>query len=391
MKDKFTSKLHTWNLTSQKVLIRCVLNVPTNDGKILQDHRVKASLPTIDLILKKQGLPILITHIGRPTHHDPNLSTYILVPWFKEHGYSVQFVESLEQLSTINHQPNSIVIFENLRFFKGEQQQDSSFAQMLARSADFFVQDAFATLHRSDASMTLVPSYFDTDHKTLGLCCEREFSMLEPLHTNPKRPYVTILGGGKVHDKLPLLEHMIDHADVIMICPAIVFTFLYALEKPVGKSLIDTKSVDTCLKLITKAQQKSVPLLFPVDYQVAHQTINGVLSTTTHDELNADDVGISIGPKTVAEWKPYIQQAQSIFYNSGMGFLSRPETLEGAHQILSLIAESQSYSVVGGGESVGIVKKFNLADHLSFVSTGGGATLAYLADASLPGLNAIID
>ena len=120
------------------------------------------------------------------------------------------------------------------------------------------------------------------------------------------------------------------------------------------------------------------------------QIIN-VLSTTTHDELNADDVGISIGPKTVAEWKPYIQQAQSIFYNSGMGFLSRPETLEGAHQILSLIAESQSYSVVGGGESVGIVKKFNLADHLSFVSTGGGATLAYLADASLPGLNAIID
>lgn len=391
MKDKFISKLHSWNLESKKVLVRCDLNIPTLNGKIIQDHRLNAFAPTLNLILEKKGIPLLITHIGRPANHDPMLSTQILLPWFTQRGYSTQFVDSLEQLSTINPAFGTVVIFENLRFFKGEKSCDDSFAQSLAQSADFFVQDAFATLHRSDASMTLVPSHFDNDHKTLGLCCERELTMLEPLRTDPKRPFVTILGGGKVHDKLPLLDHMIDHADVIMLCPAIVFTFLQALGKPVGKSLVDTQSIQQCLQLIDKAHKKSVQLLFPLDYQVAHQTINGPLSTTLHDELAAEDVGMSVGPQTIAAWKPYIQQAQSIFYNSGMGFLSRPETLEGAHQILSLIARSQSYSVVGGGESVGIVEMFKLADHLSFVSTGGGATLAYLAGSPLPGLNAIID
>jgi phosphoglycerate kinase len=214
--------------------------------------------------------------------------------------------------------------------------------------------------------------------------------MLNRLIDDPARPYIIILGGGKVPDKITLLEQMLDRVDTIMLCPAIVFTFLLAQGHNVGSSLVDPESIDRCREFINRAHDNNVTLLFPHDYQVAHTTINGPLRNIDAREFTEHDSGISIGPKTIDAWKNYIEQAGSIFYNSGMGFLSRPETLHGAHDLLAVISESSAYTVIGGGESAAIAERFHLNHRFDFVSTGGGATLAYLTGKALPGLEAII-
>ena len=244
------SHLHTAELSDLRVFLRADLNVPLYEGHIQNDFRLKALRPTLDLLLKKKARVILATHIGRPQGFDKKLSTQVLVKWFENHNYPIAWVASLEQahLQSEHLAPQTILLLENMRFYKGEQSQNqqerAAFAEQLKKLGDYYVNDAFALLHRDDTSITLLPQLYTKKHKTIGLLVERELDTLSDLFAKPKRPFMIIIGGGKVKDKLPFIEQLLDKVDIIMILPALVFTFLKAMGQEVGLSLVDTELLE---------------------------------------------------------------------------------------------------------------------------------------------------
>ncbi|MCX5922044.1 MAG: phosphoglycerate kinase [Candidatus Dependentiae bacterium] len=384
------SALPTWDLTNKRVLVRADLNVPLANGAIAHDYRLQSILPTIDLIQKNGGKVIIITHMGRPKKPTAELSTKNLIPWFEKKGYTITWTDNLNDAYNKSlEDQKSILLCENLRFFPGEKGGDATFAQSLARLGDYYVNDAFAAMHRGDTSITLVPTYFAPDKRTIGLLVEKEITTLDKLLTSSKKSFVLILGGGKVVEKLRLIENMLDKVQTILLCPAIVFTFLKALGKPVGKSLVDQTALTICANLMEQAQQKKVSLEFPIDYQIATDNINGPLSLVEADAFPANGIGISIGPKTVELFKEHINNAHTIFFNAAMGFGDRKETVEGTTALLHAVAESNAFSVVGGGDSVAATETLNIHDRIDYLSTGGGATLTYLSSQTLPGLVAL--
>jgi phosphoglycerate kinase len=336
--------------------------------------------------LKKGGQIILATHLGRPEGKcNQKLSTKILLPWFQEHGYAMQFSPTFADARLTD---SPIILLENLRFFPGEQNQDPSFAQELASLADFYVNDAFGLLHRNDTSITLVPTLFDAQHCTIGLLIEHELNALDKL-IHPEHPFVVIMGGGKVTTKLPMLNHIINVVDTILLCPALVFTFMKALGFEVGNSLVDTPALAKSLVLLEEAKTKEVTLVFPEDYRVMLQGKEKKLITVDANAIPKSSMGISIGPKTLMQFSQTIKQAKTIFFNAAMGFADQPETMQELHKLLESVAQSPAFTVVGGGDSVSAVRKFGLAEKINFLSTGGGSTLAYLSGEIMPGLIAM--
>lgn len=388
----YTSTLPSIPLQDMRVIVRADLNVPITDGIIVDDYRLEALRPTIDLILKKRGLITLITHIGRPKNQEPELSTKILVPWFAKHGYTVSWAANIAQAQSLiaKHQ-NSFVILENLRFYPEEKSKDLLFAQQLKTLGDFYVNDAFATLHRDDTSITMLPSLFSHDRKTIGLLVEKELNALDPLLTNPQKPYTVVLGGGKVHDKLPVIEHLLAHVSTILLCPALSNTVLKAMGQTTGISLVDQTALSLCNAIIQKAQELSIPLLYPLDYLIALDTINGPLSYVDAEKFPARGLALSIGPRTVEHYASIIKNSRTIFFNAAMGFRAIPKSQQSGYDLLRAIASSSAYSVVGGGDSVAMVHEIGLEHSISFLSTGGGATLTYLSGKELPGLKAIYE
>lgn len=381
------SNLGALDLSKKTVFLRADLNVPLENGRILNDYKLTALIPTIELIQKKGGRIVLATHIGRPNGYQEALSTKHLVPWFAAHGYQVRLEPDIETVKK-NSNPYEIVLLENLRFFPGEQKRDPSLAQQLFKLADFYVNDAFALLHRNDTSITLLPDLFAPDKKTCGLLVEKELQALSPLQ-NPQQPFTVIVGGGKVHDKLPLISAMVGKAANILLCPAIVFTFLKAQGVEVGKSLVDETSLDEVKKLIEQARASKTELVFPVDYQIALNTLEGSLSEVAATAIPSNGVGVSIGAKTVALFEQKIKTAKTVFFNGMPGLLHRPETLTSAYALLRAMANSNAYRVVGGGESVTAAEQGGVAKKMDYCSTGGGATLAYITGEIMPGLEAL--
>ncbi len=385
------SHLHSFDLKNQRIFLRADLNVLSAEGKIKNDFRLQAILPTIDLILKKGGKIILATHIDRPKKYDANLSTKHLIAWFCKQGYEIDFAENPDQ-ATIksNESPSAIILLENLRFFAGEQTHDERFAQLLAASADYYVNDAFGLVHRKDTSITLLPELFPFDRRTVGLLIEKELTELHKLLDKPAQPFVLILGGAKLNTKIPLLRSLISLVDTIILCPAIVFTFLKAEGEAVGKSFVEDALLDEARKILDHAEKKKVKIVLPIDYQIAHNELDGPLSYIDTDSFSENDIGISIGPKTSDLFYNYIVSAQTLFFNGLPGFIDRPETLLGAQKIFSAIGDSKGYTVVGGGDTVAAAYKLKSTNHIDFLSTGGGATLAYLVGEKLPGLEVFI-
>ena len=385
------STLAAQDFNNKRVLLRVDMNVPLENGVILNDYRLQAILPTIDLIQEKNGKVILASHIGRPKGADSNLSTKNLLPWFQERGYTMDFEPDLEEAPRYSFEnSDTILLLENLRFFPGEKTYDEIFAKQLADCADYYVQDAFAVLHRSDTSVTLTPHLFEKDHRLIGPLVEKELVHLNKLIADPKKPFVLIIGGGKITSKLPLLLNMLDLVDTILLCPAAVFTPLKSLGKPVGKSLVDDKKLNECKELLSEAEKKNVTIMFPVDYQVADQTIDGPLSIVDADAFSENAVGVSIGPKTAELFAQEIKSAGTIFYNGAMGFHHRPDTLEGMRSVFQAMQASNAYTVVGGGDSITTAQRLGFGDAFSFCSTGGGATLTYLSGHELPGLSPFV-
>jgi phosphoglycerate kinase len=386
-----TSLLRSLPLNNTTIFLRADLNVPIKDGKILNDYRLYAIKKTLSFLLEHHATVILATHIGRPQNQDPDLSTRYLLPWFTQHGYTIFFAEHLEQVpSLIKEHKGAIILLENLRFYPGEQDHDPYFAHQLARGADYYVNDAFATLHRTDTSITLLPELFAPEKRSIGFLVEDELQHLHRLIESPARPFSLILGGGKIDTKIPLLNNLMPHIDNLLLCPAIVCSFLKAMGKPVGLSLVDDTALATCTALLDTARTHNINVLFPLDYHIAHGSFTGPLSYADADQFPSDGIAISIGPKTYEYFGAVIRKSKTIFYNGLMGTVSRKETLDGMNAILNAMADSSGYSVVGGGDSVAATQILGHADDIDYLSTGGGATLSYLSGAPLPGLRPFV-
>ncbi len=389
--------LAEWNLTNARILLRADLNVPLINGTIADDYRLRALVPTIQLIQQKGGTIILLTHLGRPKGSDPKLSTRILIPWFAAHGLTVTYAATPHDAAQIlsahknSGLPTPILLLENLRFFSGEKARDPQFAQELAALGDYYVDDAFGSLHRTDTSITLVPALFSPEKRSIGLLVEKELITLDRLRTQAQKPFVAVIGGGKVADKLPLIKGLLSKIDTLLLCPAIVFTFMKAQGKEVGKSLIDPTELAACTDLMIQAREKNVAIGMPLDYQIVRDSMTGPLSYVDVATFPANGFGISIGPKTIAAYTAILMQAKTIFFNAAMGFARRQETLTGTEALLKALAQAPGFSVIGGGDSVAIAKQLGLEQKIGYLSTGGGAMLAAISGNELPGLKALND
>jgi phosphoglycerate kinase len=389
---KYVSDLELYNLKNKRVILRADLNVPFKNGIIADDYRLKEILPTINLIIQKGGSITLITHIGRPAHKDDNLSTRLLLDWFINKNYDIVWAASIEEAYYLAQKnTHSIILLENVRFYAQEKTADFSFARKLSSLGDFYVNDAFGALHRNDTSIALLPTFFNKSHKTIGLLVQKELNTLTRLITKPKKPFVLILGGGKVQDKLPIIQNLLKNASTILLCPAIAATFLKALGKPVGLSLTDDTHIEACRKIIEDASALNVSIIFPQDYLIAHKTLEGNLSYVCSEKFPEDGIALSIGPQTTTLYSAIAKKAHTIFFNAAMGFSHIPESTKATQLLLQAIACSPGLSVVGGGDSVAAAQQANVARDITFLSTGGGATLAFLGGKKLPGLAAIAE
>lgn len=380
-----TPTFQSWHCAEQRIFLRADLNVPLAHGTILSDHRLRAVQPTIDYLLAKDAQIILATHLGRPTAYDPALSTQQLMPWFEHHGYTITFAASPAAITKLPVQKCTIILLENLRFFPGEKAQSKTFAQELVALAPWYVNDAFGALHRTDTSITLLANCYKSTHRSIGFLIEKEIDILAQLLHHPTVPVCFILGGGKVADKLPLIEHLCSFADTIVLCPALVFTFLKAQGINVGNSLVDEASVAAIPSIMRHIKKSKTTLVFPRDYLIAHKDEHGALTYVDADKIPAEGVGIAIGPKSIDQLEKIINKSGTVFYNGMMGFGQRKETLDSIYALMNLLSDSDATTIVAGGDSVAIIDQLGLTG-ITHCITGGGSTLAYLSQQPLPGL-----
>lgn len=374
----------TFDFTHKKVLVRADLNVPFNaNGSIADDYRLKAILPLLERLIAAQATIILATHLGRPQRYEAALSTQQLCEWFKAHGYSPHFHPRLSPVVA-----PGFYVLENLRFFPGEQTGDPAFARQLAALADIYINDAFALLHRKDTSITLTPLLFPSNKRLLGPLVIDELRHLAPLVHSPQSPYVVLIGGGKVSTKLPLLTALLNKADYLIICPALCFTFLKAQGYEVGESLVENSMLEAALQFLQEAQHTKTHVIVPTDIWAMSNPPRGTFRDVSSKHLVRTDLGISLGTQSLQELIPILQKARTLFINAAMYLPTIPGSEDRFIQLLHLIEKeaSRAYSVIGGGDSVALAQQYGLTHLFDYVSTGGGATLAYISNEPLPGL-----
>ena len=375
------------DMKNKRVFLRVDLNVPLAEKSIHDDFRIQTIIPTIDSILKRGGKVILATHIGRPTKFNRYFSNKKIASWFTEHGYKIKLENDLVKAEEESHKDfEEILLLENLRFFPGEQSHDKQFALTLSKLADYYVNDAFALSHRTDASVALLPTLFPQDKRALGPLMKKELSELDKLN-NPDHPFVIMIGGAKIKSKLPLIKHFLNKADYILILPPLSFTFMAAKNISIGSSLVNYDAKKDVNEILTLAEKSSTKIIFPNDYIVSENRFHPPFSIIKENEFKNEHTGINIGPETILNFKPILENAKTIFVNGLPGILNKPETLNYSKNLLELLEESKAYTIIGGGESIAIVHKFKFENKFDFLSTGGGAALAYISGKSLPGIN----
>ncbi len=389
----------TISFNHQRVFLRVDLNVRFDDSTIINDMRLKAILPTINYIQEQGGKVVLATHIGRPpaqsTHnyYDPTLSTEKLLSWFKKHNYTIDYEPDIKKAEKKSFEGFSrILLLENLRFFNGEQMANDAFAEKLALLADLYVNDAFGALHRNDASITLLPQHFDKEKRAIGLLVEKEIAELSKIKEQPAHPFVTIIGGNKLATKLPLIKALISkpenmYPSTLVITGTLAYTFLQVKGIRVGKSPLENSYRNQVLDVLKIAKEHNIRILLPLD----HVLQNG--SICNNDTFPDDAVAYDIGPRTIAAIQALCHKAKTIFLNGTMGKFDEKSYARGTRKVIKAVAESQAYSLVGGGDAVTAVHQAGVADKIDFISTGGGATLAFLAaempEQELPGFAAL--
>lgn len=384
-----TSTLPELNLENMRVLLRVDLNIPLNGTKILNDFRLKAIQPTLDLLIQKKACITIITHIGRPKDQEPGLSTQLLIPWFKKHGYQITFAPSIEDAAKMQ-KPSQIVLLENIRFWQEEQTGCPSLAHALRNISDIFVQDAFGVLHRNDTSVVILPMLYPEQHRTIGLLVQQELLALNKILYKPKKPVLAIIGGSKIATKLPLIKNMLTIADTVVLLPAISFSFAHAHGQSVGCSLIEPNYKSTIRAILSAACKEHKKIILPLDYIVSRNSWSGPFNTIAANQFDQQDMGITIGPLTTKLYKKYITQAKTVIFNGVSGDLSYKKTCAPMRALFKAFCDSQAYSIVAGGDSLAMLEHFKLADCVSYCSSGGGSSITYLSGQPLVGLEPFV-
>lgn len=388
-----------YNLKDKRVIVRVDFNVPLNEKfEITDDTRIRAAMPTVKKILSSGGSVILMSHLGRPKDGPTNKYSlrHLLGDLESKLDMKVQFAndcigeEATEKAAALK--PGEVLLLENLRFYKEEEKGDENFAKKLALLADVYVNDAFGTAHRAHASTAIIARFFP-GASLFGYLMQDEVSSLEKVTKSPDRPLTAVLGGAKVSGKIEIINNLIDKVDNLIIGGGMMFTFIKALGGQVGNSLVEEDLIPTALNAIEKAKANGVKLLIPTDTVIADSFSNEANQKTVAANSIPDGwMGLDIGHETIQAFTEVILNSRTILWNGPMGVFEFVNFAQGTRDIALAIAKATSsgtFSLVGGGDSVAAVNKYDLADKVSYVSTGGGAMLEYIEGKELPGVKAI--
>lgn len=386
------------NVEGKKVLVRVDFNVPlSKDGNhtISDDTRIKAALPTIDYLLENNAKVILMSHLGRPKGEaNPEFSLKPVAEWLENHyGEKFHFLpsdvvvdekvkEEVEKLENGN-----LALLENTRYVKGETKNDPEFAKELSSLADLFVNDAFGTSHRAHASNVGVANNLES---AVGFLIQKEIEIMGKALENPEKPFVSILGGAKVSDKIGVIENLISKVDYILIGGGMAYTFLKAQGKEIGKSLLEEDKMDLSLELIKKAEANNVKILLPKDVVIADEIKEDAETEIVDiDNIPTDKEALDIGPKTAKEYADIINKAKTVVWNGPMGVFEVKVFANGTNEVAKALADSSATTIVGGGDSALAIEEAGYKDKITHVSTGGGASLEFLEGKTLPGIDCI--
>ncbi|MCK4932990.1 MAG: phosphoglycerate kinase [Candidatus Aminicenantes bacterium] len=388
-------QLKDLDLEGKTVFLRVDFNVFLDEeGQIRDDTRIRAALPTLNYLLEQKTKVITASHLGRPKgQFNPKLSMKSVAQRLAElitedvvlaPDVIGKDVDTLKEDLRVRQ----VLVLENLRFYEGENNNDPEFAQNLAEGIDYFVNDAFGACHRAHASIVGIPLY--VKKSAAGLLVIEELEYLNHALYSPQKPYTAIVGGAKVSDKIPILENLLNKSDNILIGGAMAYTFFAALGYDVGRSLVEEDKKDLALKILNKAKDNNTNFQLPLDHIVATEIALGKETKTVDDfPIPSDMMGLDIGPKTIQAYGAVIAQAKTILWNGPMGVFEIEEFSQGTTKIAEAVADSSALSIIGGGDLVDAVTKAGVSDRISHISTGGGASLEYIANETLPGLEAL--
>lgn len=387
------------NVKGKKVLVRCDFNVPLKEGKITDENRLVAALPTIKKLLADGGKVILCSHLGKPKGEPkPELSLAPVAARLSELlGQEVKFAADPEvvgdnaKAAVEAMKDGDCVLLENTRYRVEETKNGEAFSKELASLCDVFVNDAFGTAHRAHCSNVGVTQFVDTC--VVGYLMEKEIAFLGNAVETPVRPFVAILGGAKVADKLNVISNLLEKCDTLIIGGGMAFTFLKAQGKEVGNSLVDDTKLDYCKEMIAKAESLGKKLLLPVDAAVAAAFPNPIdaeidVKMVSADEIPADMMGLDIGPKSAELYAEAAKTAKTVVWNGPMGVFENPTLAAGTIAVAKALAETDATTIIGGGDSAAAVNQLGFGDKMSHISTGGGASLEFLEGKELPGVAA---
>ena len=383
------------DVTGKKVLVRCDFNVPQDKetGEITDNRRIKAALPTIQYLLDNNAKVILCSHLGRPKGEvNPK---YSLKPVAEELskllGKEVKLAKDVvgedAKRLTENMKEGEIVLLENVRFHKEEEQNDPEFSKELASFAEIYVNDAFGTAHRAHSSTAGVANYLPA---VSGFLIEKELEFLGEALENPKRPFVAILGGAKVSDKIGVIENLLDKVDTLIIGGGMAYTFFKAQGFNIGTSICEEDKLDLAREILEKAKKKNVDLLLPVDNKVAKEfSADSEYIEVPSNEIPDGYMGLDIGTKTIEKYKEVLKNAKTIVWNGPLGVFEFEKFAHGTNEIAKILANLDATTIIGGGDSAAAIEKQGLADKMTHISTGGGASLEFLEGKELPGISCL--
>jgi phosphoglycerate kinase len=384
------------DLKGKTVIMRVDFNVPLDkEGNITDDTRIRAALPSIQYILEQNTKLILMSHLGRPKGQVKEELRLTPVSARLSELLGKEVIQSKDSIGeetkkiVSGMQAGDVMLLENLRFHKEEEENDPEFSKALADYADIYVNDAFGTAHRAHASTEGIAHYLPA---VGGFLIEKEIEFLGKLVFQPEHPYVAIIGGAKVSSKIGVLEKLIEKVDVMIIGGGMCYTFLKAKGFEVGNSLVESEKVNLAFELIKKADERSIPFILPLDHIVADKVDESArIRTVDTNAIPSDMIGLDIGPKTIRVLKKEVKKGKTILWNGPMGVFEIEKFAKGTNQLAKMLASCSGMTVVGGGDSVAAVNKIGVADKIDHVSTGGGASLEFLEGKELPGIEALQD